>query len=381
MFIPSDGLEINGGSAWASRAEELAGWSWAFANRVDAWGGYHPMRERGKKYTTKDGRTAVLGHVTTRPAPSARGKVLLTREVLARHFAATAPETVVGLHTTAEDNTSRWGAAEVDQHGDGGNSPEANLAAALAWYAELVRRGFRPLLTDSNGKGGYHLRFLLAEAAPTGRVFAFLRRLTSDYGRHGLTARPETFPKQASVPAGRYGNWLRLPGRHHTRPHWSTVWDGSRWLAGEQAVALLLTFTGDPVELLPDEPPPAPPLRPAAPRRTEAPGNRLAARIAAYLRRLPNLGEGQGRDDVAYHFAAFLVRDLNVSDSVALEWLQLWDAGNHPAKGKAALEKVIHNAHEYGRRPVGCGEQNSSVTVIPAGRPGHSILRLRVEVR
>jgi hypothetical protein len=39
------------------------------------------------------------------------------------------------------------------------------------------------------------------------------------------------------------------------------------------------------------------------------------------MARLPNLGEGQGRDDVAYRFGCWLVRDLALSDSEALTWL------------------------------------------------------------
>jgi hypothetical protein len=372
--------------AWINRAGELAEWAWRMVNRRDAWGGYHRVAERGREYTDKDGAVKTLGRVTTRPLPRDRGKVLLTKEVLVRHFAAEAPEHVVGLHTTSPENTSRWGAVEVDQHGDGGNSPEANFAASLAWHDELIRRGFRPLLTDSNGRGGYHLRLLLDQPAPTSRVFAFLKGLVADFARHGLTAAPECFPKQPAVPAGRYGNWLRLPGLHHTREHRSTVWDGGCcWLSGEDAVDHLLTFRGDSPELLPPEPPPPPPHRRAGKMllRFRGGGKSRAERIAAYMARLPNLGEGQGRDDVAYNFAAFLVRDMEVSDSVALEWLEQWDAHNTPPKGKAALEKVVANAHSYGRHSYGsAGERPECgrTVVIPTGRPGHVIIRSRMEV-
>src|SRR5262249_54890048 len=136
-----------------------------------------------------------------------------------------APEHVVGLHTTSSANTSLWGAVELDAHGPGGTAPAVNLAAALAWYAELAAGGVRPLLNESDEKGGYHLRFLLSAAAPTAQVFWFLRWLTRDYARRGFPKHPETFPKQSSVPAGKFGNWLRLPGRHHTRGHWARVWD------------------------------------------------------------------------------------------------------------------------------------------------------------
>src|SRR5262245_6108046 len=80
--------------AWAGHASELARWAWErLVNRTDARGGYRPLRERGREYTRRDGTKARLGKSTTR-------KGQLTAELLARHFRATAPEHVVGLHTT-----------------------------------------------------------------------------------------------------------------------------------------------------------------------------------------------------------------------------------------------------------------------------------------
>jgi hypothetical protein len=104
----------------------------------------------------------------------------------------------------------------------------------------------------------------------------------------------------------------------------------------------------------------------------------VSRRIAAYAARLPNLAAGQGRDDVAYHFACFLARDMALPDDVALAWLARWDAGNSPPKGPAALREILGNAHAYGRAAYGCGRQ-------PEGprrdRRGHIILTSRVEVR
>jgi hypothetical protein len=106
------------------------------------------------------------------------------------------------------------------------------------------------------------------------------------------------------------------------------------------------------------------------------------------MRRLPNLGEGQGRDDVGYKFACFLIRDLALPEDTAREWLRLWDNANNPPKGEAEIGKWIASARKYGQRPVGCGLGDdagqgpapSRPTVTPGRRPGHSILRCRVEV-
>ena len=102
------------------------------------------------------------------------------------------------------------------------------------------------------------------------------------------------------------------------------------------------------------------------------------------MRRLPNLGEGQGRDDVAFHFAAFLVRDLALDDATALDWLEQWDTGNRPPKGRDRLAEVVGNAHAYGQRPVGCGREPDHVRptygVRQGVRPGHCVLHCEVEV-
>jgi hypothetical protein len=242
-------------AAWADRAEELAAWAWPQVNRTDVWGGYHPVHRRGKKYRRQNGKVGIMGPATTMPLPSRRGKDQLGLATLVRHFRATSPEHLVGLHTTSYDNLSRWGAIELDQHAEAADaaSAEANLQAIMALYGALERRFFRPLLTDSNGKGGFHLRALLEEPVPTPQLFAFLQALIRECPLIGPKVAAETFPKQARVGEKNccFGNWLRLTGRHHTREHYSRVWDGRRWLAGADAVDFLLTFHGDPVGLVP----------------------------------------------------------------------------------------------------------------------------------
>jgi hypothetical protein len=166
-----------------------------------------------------------------------------------------------------------------------------------------------------------------------------------------------------------------LPGRHHTnRDHWSLVWDGSRWIEGDRAIEYILALAGDPPNLIPD-PPPEPPRRArrAVPYRPAA-GDNLTLRVVAYMSRLPHLGEGQGRDDVAFHFAAWLTRDMALDDESALRWLERWDAGNRPPKGEKALSEILVNVHQYARNEVGCGLGGS-------GRHFHTVLRAEMGVR
>jgi hypothetical protein len=344
-------------AAWAARAYELAAWALArLAVRTDCWGAYTPLDRRGQPYARRDGTPDTV------PA-SYTAKGTLTLGLLARHFRGARPEHVIGLHSTSASNACLAARVDIDAHGPGGNDPASNLKAALAWYERLRALGFRPLLNASNGAGGYHLSALFSGPVPSRLAFSFLHWLTDDHARHGLPARPECFPKQAAIPEGGYGNWLRIVGRHHTRDYWPDVWGGSRWLAGAEAVAFVLSLAGDPPPLIPQEACPQEPRPDTTPRRCRPPvaarrgrpGPGIESRIANYLRKLPHLGEGMGRDDVAYRFAAWLVNDMALSDAVALVWLEAWDRGNQPPKGSERLQEIIDNARQYGQRPVGCG--------------------------
>jgi hypothetical protein len=104
---------------------------------------------------------------------------------------------------------------------------------------------------------------LFAGPVPTPRVYPFLRWLVHDARKFGSSATPETFPKQPSIQPGRYGNWLRLPGRHHSRDHWSRVWDGRQWLDGEAACQHILSLAGAPASLITEDLQDTP-VRPAA---------------------------------------------------------------------------------------------------------------------
>src|SRR5262249_24084682 len=144
------------GAAWSARADELAGWTLRrLANRTDAWGGYRPEHEIGREYTRPDGTKGRLGAQQT-----VRGELTLGRR--ARHYRGRGPPGIIGLHSAGAATRAGWGAVDIDHHGPQSTAADINLAAALHWYGELARRGFRPLLTGSNGRGGYHLRVLLA---------------------------------------------------------------------------------------------------------------------------------------------------------------------------------------------------------------------------
>jgi hypothetical protein len=219
-------------SSWSRHANELAEWTMRLlVNRTDAWGAYRPLDRRGdgsKSYTAK----GTLGSV-----------------ILRRHYRARFPHDVIGLHSTAPDNTCKWGAIEIDQHGDGAapDLAQRNESFAIAKADTLVGLGFNPLLTDSNGCGGFHFRVIFNEQVASEKVFHFLQWLIRDWASFGLDGKPETFPKQRNLDGLQYGNWLRIPGRHHTRKHWSRVYDlGTReWIEGEPAIRYMFALKGD----------------------------------------------------------------------------------------------------------------------------------------
>jgi hypothetical protein len=346
---PSSNGIYTDGSAWAERAEELADFFWQFVNRTDAWGGYRAMEERGKPYKGRDGKEKKFGRSLTRKGRLTRGGHLV------RHFRATAPEHIVGLHSTSPQNTSRTGAVDIDWHGPGSTAPQVNRAAGLAWYRRLVVLELAALLTESNGEGGCHLELLLGGPLPTPLMFYFVRWLIRDYAAYGMTAPPETFPKQPRVKPpgqkGQYGNWLRLPGRHHSKPYWSRVWDGSEFVSGEQAVEFVLS------------------LKPSDPRHVrKALADIFEPRVRDYRAKVPNLGEAQGRDDVAYRYGCWLARDLWLDDETALKHLGEWDRDNKPPKGDERLREILDNVHQYGQEEYGCGLDDPLGPRKPRGR-------------
>lgn len=230
---------------WHERSSELAAWVMArLVNRTDVWGRY--VRRKGDEET----------RVVTAPFRDERGKVFLEEDSLRKHFKRKQPSGQLGLHSASSDLTSRWFAIDIDLHeGDDDLtvSREGNLAAAAAWRQVLADQGLDPLLLDSNGAGGFHLLVVFAEPMSTDSAHQFAARLVADYERRGLARRPEVFPDAPTW--DRYGDWLRLPGRHHSRSHYTRVWNDEPyadpvWLEGHEAIDRLLATRPAPVALL-----------------------------------------------------------------------------------------------------------------------------------
>ncbi|HEY1187147.1 MAG TPA: phage/plasmid primase, P4 family [Gemmata sp.] len=253
-------MEPSTGTPWHARADELAEWAMVrIVNRSDRCGAYF----------VRDGKTSTY----TAPAKGPRSGHVDHR-LLARHFRATDTAHVVGAHALGADGCGKWAGVDIDAHPGTVADPVANERFARSVFERLVGIGFKPLLTESNGAGGYHVRALLADPVPGDRLFAFGRWLVRDSAKFGFAKPPEAFPKQPKIDdETKYGNWLRLPGRHHSREFWSRVWDGGAWLDGAAAVEHVLALTGDSPELIPAEAleqPVAPAPVARAPRATGA---------------------------------------------------------------------------------------------------------------
>lgn len=212
--------------------------SWAFdrlVNTTKGCGGY---------LAQPDGSTTPITH--KRP---------LTRDRLVQHFRARHAGDLVGIHAIARDATggfySRWTAVDIDKHDDARGDAAANEALARAVHDQGKAAGFDPLLSQSDGRGGYHCLLLHAEPIEARLARALGRWLVRDWGSLGVADRPEVFPKQAVIRPDGWGSWLRLFGRHHKRPHFSRFWDGSAWLEGRDAIDFILGIIGSPADLIP----------------------------------------------------------------------------------------------------------------------------------
>jgi hypothetical protein len=359
---------------WEARADELAEWALArLVARTDVCGRYFPV------WTPEGWATETY----TWPRKDRRGTDRLTPGMVEQHFRARNARDVLGLHAIGTDQLCPAAQLDLDNHGGDPATAAVNWRAALAWFNDLTEQGLRPLLSASDGKGGYHLRVLFARRQPAPAVLCWLRHLIRDYRSYGLSCPPECFPKQPALsPAGlpgRYGNWLRLIGRHPKRDFWAKVWDGEHWLSHNQAIDLIVSLDGDAIDFGPVRAAPAMPrggyaytpdpvARAAAAVFLEAlddPGPEPASaadKARAYIQSTPaGLGEGHGRDDVGFRVACVLVCDNLLTDAAALPLMREWDARNAVPKGEPELRRLLDSARKYGGRPR--SKQRGSVLV------------------
>lgn len=204
-------------AAWARRADELAAACVSMLNRRDACGGY-----RGHSG----------GRPTTRKETDSDW--IEIGQALRLHFAG---HRTIGLHSTDPiSGGCRWLAFDIDAH-DADAEPEANMQAAEQIVRRLAIRGTESRILDSDGRGGLHVWCPLCWPLASEEAFDLAHQTIE-----GLAVHVEAFPKQPSIAPDGYGNWIRLPGHHHKRTHWSRVWlpDDERWGSADETIDALL---------------------------------------------------------------------------------------------------------------------------------------------
>lgn len=336
---------------WRAGADDFARFFDTLPNRRDAWGGYWPEPIR-KKY----------GNLRTAPTKRQRGRVFLDVNTLRRHCIGADRGDLMGLHATSPEGLSRWCGFDLDAHDDEhGNPPPAErrqqVLDAAVWCAERLGERLSVLLEDSDGQGGYHVWAHFDRPVQTTDLYHWLQLLAQEC-EQVVGVRPETYPKQADVPSDGFGSWLRLPGRHHTKPHWSRVCRPAEpWSIGLDAVRTITTrWPASPAELVPTYP------APVAPTITtkfgygptfasDLPRNRASV-IANYVNKLPHGEAGTERSNKLFSLARFLRHGMQCSAAEAFPILHAWDAGNRPPLGEKKITETWKNAAVYAARPV-----------------------------
>lgn len=224
---------------WVDYSEDLAEWAMQrLVNRRDVW----------SQYTLKDGKISVV----MLPIQERRklGTDMVTITKLVRHFSGKSPAHLIGLHSISDHATCKWFAIDVDLHDP--SMPNAdeiannNFEAALTWAERLRAMGMDPMIFDSNGAGGYHIWTLLDKEYKLADVFDFADELRSDWADFGLERRPEQFPPKRAVGPDDLPYTLRTPGRHHTRHHYTRVYNfdatpgENEWLEGGEAIEAMI---------------------------------------------------------------------------------------------------------------------------------------------
>jgi hypothetical protein len=207
-------------AGWEKHAEALADWTLArLAVRRDVYGA---TKADGSRFTAH--------------SP-------VTKELLVRHFRGLI---TIGLHSTSADNLCLALTGDVDAHDDKADR-KVNWECAIIAVSVLAEFDLSALICDSDGKGGFHVWSFFKKPVASAVVKWLADQINARLKSLALPA-IELFPKQDEVTLQTpYGNWLRLPGKHHKRPHWTRIYDNKNdcWIEGEAAVLALIHQAGD----------------------------------------------------------------------------------------------------------------------------------------
>lgn len=332
--------------------EPLALWTWRhLVNRTDAYVRYRALHRRF------DGRKMW----TVRSTP-------LDVATLKRHFIGHKVEDVVALHAISRENTCRWVAVDLDCHADDPALASKNCAYAVVLANRLLGYGFRPLVLDSDGRGGFHLLVLFSEPVDASVAFSFVHWLTADWACYGV-GRPDLFPRHRWLAPGKVGFALRLLGRHHTRPHWTGVLTPAGPCSGPAAVQAVLSTSGVPpmhipsearsyeldsellaqtVMLLPGQTVEDAERRKAPPAVTYSSPHEALAEAYRFLAGARPSVQGQQGDIRCWKLAcAFFFKFPSLAPADAMPPFREWNSRCLPAFSEAELWDKLQRAHRY----------------------------------
>ncbi len=205
---------------WGGLADVLADWTLSrIVVRKDVYG---ITSHVGKRFTGHD---------------------ILTKDLLIQHYQGLEN---IGAHLISPENSCKCLIADVDAHDDSAD-PEINWQCVNLIVDTLGQFDLHPLVCDSNGKGGYHVREFFKKPVASQVAYWLGQQIRARLKAAGLPD-VEVFPKQDDVTIQTpYGSWVRLPGKHHKRDHYTRVYDPKTglWPEGEAAIRALVRVAGD----------------------------------------------------------------------------------------------------------------------------------------
>ena len=226
-------------AAWAEWAEPLTAWALQLRNRDDIYVRYLPADRR---WTDENGRRHKARTVHAEATP----------EIIHRHFVGADVGHLIALHAVSREETCRFVAVDIDCHTGQGRP----LAMAADVYSKALDLGLAAVVIVSSPDGSCHVLIPFESPIPAFQAWRLGRWLVLDHAKYDLATRPEHFPKSPALSGKGCGTALRLPGRHHTEPYTSKVYDTRSnlyWLGAAAIEKILSTPFNDvsPEDLLP----------------------------------------------------------------------------------------------------------------------------------
>jgi len=362
------GAAVDTLNAWQVNANKLGALTFErFAVRKDACGLYVKSSVKPYDYSPGPNNTAAKLHSSDE-----------LRGILNKHFKGIQ---TAGLYAQTADSRCRWFGIDLDckeWYPEQEERANRNLLYAQTVQDRLTERGFHSIVEDSNGIGGYHVWVLLDAFVSQVWVYHFLQTLTFDaedcgFGKfidsNGDEQKdlPETFPKQADVKGG-FGNWLRLPGRHHRiTEHWSRFVVDGELFSFDASVQAWIEFPASDHRLIPEFIPPEipkpEPQKITATSTTGVKGCREAAQEHAEAMPWPELltafrwqdcGGGMWRrpgkpsgghsaqlNDIGLHVYSQAVADLDADETYG-KWRFYVCSSGFSMEGKGQIEAARH---------------------------------------